>query len=142
MWPLLGYAVLGVLALARGEFSRHGVGFERHRALDKAGMEIGDEDHSRRASESGRGRHADTPSDIPIRGWRDILLRVYNNIGKDRVITIAAGVTFYSLLAVFPAIAALVAIYGLFADPATISSNLDSLSGLLPGERSMSSVIR
>ena len=67
-----------------------------------------------------------------MRGWRDILLRVYNNVSEDRVITIAAGVTFYSLLAVFPAIAALVAIYGLFADPETISRNLDSLSGLLP----------
>jgi membrane protein len=100
-------------------------------------MQTGDEDHSepeiQAASEPGRGRHADTPADIPMRGWRDILLRVYNNISKDRVITIAAGVTFYSLLAVFPAIAALVAIYGLFADPTTISRNLDSLSGLLPG---------
>jgi membrane protein len=48
------------------------------------------------------------------------------------VITIAAGVTFYSLLAIFPAIAALVAIYGLFADPAMLTSNLESLSGLLP----------
>jgi membrane protein len=63
----------------------------------------------------------------------DILLRAYNNISKDRVITIAAGVTFYSLLAMFPAIAAVVAIYGLYADPAAISRNLDSLSGLLPG---------
>ena len=100
-------------------------------------MQTRGEDHPQpemhRASEPDRGRHADTPADIPLRGWGDILLRVYNNIGKDRVITIAAGVTFYSLLAMFPAIAALVAIYGLFADPATISSNLDSLSGLLPG---------
>jgi len=46
---------------------------------------------------------------------------------------IAAGVTFYTLLAIFPAIAALIAIYGLFADPATIASQLDSVSGLLPG---------
>jgi membrane protein len=97
-------------------------------------MQTRDEDHSEpEMQEPGRGRHADTPADIPMRGWRDILLRVYNNISKDRVITIAAGVTFYSLLAVFPAIAALVAIYGLFADPTTISRNLDSLSGLLPG---------
>jgi membrane protein len=87
----------------------------------------------RRASQPDRGRHADTPADIPMRGWRDIILRIYNNISKDRVITIAAGVTFYSLLAMFPAIAALVAIYGLFADSATISRNLDGLSGLLPG---------
>ena len=137
MWPLLAYAALGVLGLARRQFSR--LDFKRRRArADKAGMEIDGEDHSQPEvhppSEPGRGRHADTPANIPMRGWRDILLRVYNNISEDRVITIAAGVTFYSLLAVFPAIAALVAIYGLFAaDPETISRNLDSLSGLFPG---------
>jgi membrane protein len=86
-----------------------------------------------RASEPDRDRQADKPADISPRGWGDILLRVYANMGKDRVITIAAGVTYYSLLAMFPAIAALVAIYRLFADPAAISSHLDSLSGLLPG---------
>jgi membrane protein len=139
VWPLLSYAALGVLGLARREFSRHRMDFERRGAqVDKDRMELDCEDHSQpevhRPSEPGRGRHADTPADIPMRGWRDILLRVYNNISEDRVITIAAGVTFYSLLAVFPAIAALVAIYGLFAaDPETISRNLDSLSGLFPG---------
>jgi membrane protein len=45
----------------------------------------------------------------------------------------AAGVTFYCLLAIFPAIAALVAIYGLFTDPASISSQVDKLSGVMPG---------
>jgi membrane protein len=68
--------------------------------------------HAGRASLAA-GRHAETPADIPMDGWRDILLRVYNNVTEDRVITIAAGVTFYSFLAVFRAIAALVAIYGL-----------------------------
>jgi membrane protein len=69
---------------------------------------------------------------MPVRGWKDILLRVYSEIGEDRVIALAAGVTFYSILALFPAIAALVSLYGLFADPATISSQLDKLSGVLP----------
>src|SRR5262249_54941596 len=76
-----------------------------------------------RALDPGHGRLADTPSQIPLRGWKDILLRAYRNIGKDRVIAIAAGVTFYSILALFPAIAALVSLYGLFADPATIASH-------------------
>ncbi len=134
----MGYAALAVLALARGDFSRRRVRFERRRThVDGAGMQTSGEDHPQpemhRASDPDRGRHADTPADIPLRGWGDILLRVYNNIGKGRVITIAAGVTFYSLLAMFPAIAAVVAIYGLYADPAAISRNLDSLSGLLPG---------
>ena len=65
----------------------------------------------------GRGRAASTPSDIPPEGWKDILWRVYHNIPKHRVIAIAAGVTFYVLLAIFPGIAALVAIYGLIAAP-------------------------
>src|SRR5205823_1815821 len=72
----------------------------------------------RRAVDRGRGRLATTPSEIPARGWKDILLRVYNNISEHRVVALAAGVTFYALLAIFPAIAALVSIYGLFADPA------------------------
>src|SRR5258706_15044998 len=78
-------------------------------------------------------RHPATPSAIPCRGWRDVFIRVYRNVGTNRVIIVAAGVSFYSLLASFPAIAAMVAIYGLFADPAAISSHLDSASGLLPG---------
>lgn len=82
--------------------------------------------------EAGRGRHAATPSQIPARGWKDILIRVYKNIGEDRVMLVAAGVTFYSLLAIFPAIAALVALYGFFADPASIAGHLDAAAGVLP----------
>lgn len=80
-----------------------------------------------------RGRLATTPSEIPARGWKDILLRVYGNISKHRIVAIAAGITFYSILAIFPAIAALVSLYGLFADPATIAGHLDSISGIVPG---------
>ncbi len=83
--------------------------------------------------DGGRGRSADTPSEIPSRGWKDILLRTYDNISEHRVLALAAGMTFYGLLAIFPALAALVAIYGLFADPAAITSHLDSLSGFMPG---------
>ena len=85
------------------------------------------------ALDRGRGRHARTPSDIPARGWKDILLRVYENISEHRILALAAGVTFYSLLAIFPAIAALVAIYGLFADPATLGDRLATLADVLPG---------
>src|SRR5436305_4967671 len=84
-------------------------------------------------AQRGRGRSARTPSEVAGRGWKDILVRSWKNIGKDRVVVVAAGVTFYSILAVFPAIAALVALYGLFADPATITSHLDSIAGVVPG---------
>ncbi|RTL89363.1 MAG: YihY/virulence factor BrkB family protein [Hyphomicrobiales bacterium] len=87
---------------------------------------------AREASE--RGREAATPADIPARGWRDVLARVYENIAEHRILAIAAGVTFYALLAIFPAIAAFVALYGLFADPAAISAHLNSLSGFIPAE--------
>lgn len=86
----------------------------------------------RRAAD-GRGRHAERPSEIPKRGWKDIVWRVYSGFGEDRILMNAAAVTFYSLLALFPAVAALVSIYGLFADPSQIANQLDTLSGILPG---------
>jgi len=61
------------------------------------------------------------------------LWRVYAGISDDRILANAAAVTFYALLALFPAIAALVSIYGFFADPASIEQHLDSMSGVLPG---------
>jgi membrane protein len=79
------------------------------------------------------GRGATTPSEIPAKGWLDIVKRVYKDISTHRILAIAAGVTFYAILAVFPAVAALVALYGLFADTGTIASNLDRLAALLPG---------
>lgn len=85
------------------------------------------------AREGGRGREAETPTEIPARGWKDILWRTYEEFGKDRVTSVAAGVTYYALLAIFPAIAALVSIYGLFADPGTIQEHLNTMSGVLPG---------
>jgi membrane protein len=80
----------------------------------------------------GRGREAQSPSEIPAAGWKDVLWRVYERFQSDRVMLIAAGVTYYGLLALFPAIAALVSLYGLFADPDTIKQQLSNLQGVLP----------
>nr|WP_246754531.1 YihY/virulence factor BrkB family protein [Bradyrhizobium diazoefficiens] len=80
-----------------------------------------------------RGRYATSPAEIPARGWKDILWSVYRNIGDHRILALAAGMTYYSILAIFPAIAALVAIYGLFADPSSITRHLDAVSGFIPG---------
>ena len=79
-----------------------------------------------------RGRHARAPSELPPLGWRDIGWRVFEGIQEDRVLLISAGVTFYGLLALFPAIAALVSLYGLFADASSVSDQLAQLSGFLP----------
>jgi membrane protein len=86
-----------------------------------------------RGAESGRGRQAVSPLEIPWTGWKDILWRVYAEVGNDRLMAIAAGVVFYSLLALFPAITAGVSIYALFADAGTIGEQLASLSSILPG---------
>jgi len=82
--------------------------------------------------ERGRGREAEEPADIPAKGWKDIAWRVYENIQNDRVLLAAAGVTYYGLLALFPATAAIVSLYGLFADASTINEHLSLVSGFLP----------
>jgi membrane protein len=80
-----------------------------------------------------RGRFTEGPSEIPALGWKDILLRVYSGISEDRILANAAGVTYYALLALIPGIAGLVSIYGLFADPNTIISHVDTVTGVAPG---------
>ncbi|WP_082737545.1 YihY/virulence factor BrkB family protein [Methylobacterium sp. CCH7-A2] len=69
---------------------------------------------------------------MPPGGWRDILWRTYGEVDKDRVLAVAAGVTFYGLLAVFPAVTAFVSLYGLVADPGTITEQLSVAEGVLP----------
>src|SRR4030095_8458553 len=54
-----------------------------------------------RADEEGRGRKATTPVHIPWRGWKDIIIRTYHEIQNDRLLSLAAGVVFYSLVALF-----------------------------------------
>ena len=83
-------------------------------------------------SDVSRGRLAEVPESIPARGLRDVFWRVLHEVTEDRVTLIAGGVTFYLLLALFPALAALVSLYGLVADPVTISENLGKLAALLP----------
>jgi membrane protein len=83
-------------------------------------------------SEHGRGRRSKNPLQIPWKGWKDILWRTYERTGEDRLLAIAAGVVFFGLLAVFPAITALVSCYGLFANPSTIGDNLQTLALMLP----------
>jgi membrane protein len=85
-----------------------------------------------RATEVGRGRLARAPHHIPWAGWKDILVRTYYEIQEDRLLALAAGVVFYSLLALFPAIAAGVSVYALFANPVTINHHLSIAADILP----------
>jgi membrane protein len=85
-----------------------------------------------RAAERGRGRRADTPLHIPWAGWKDILLRTYGQIQNDRLLALAAGVVFYSLVALVPALAAGVSVYALFANAATIGRHLSIAADIVP----------
>lgn len=84
------------------------------------------------AAEPGRGRLAHFPWTIPALGWKDILWRAYREITKDRLPALAGGVTFYLLLATFPAVAAFVSLYGLFSDVDTVEKQLGQLAGIFP----------
>lgn len=90
-------------------------------------------DAAQAGEEAGRGRGAEHPGEIPARGWKDIALRIHRGIGADRILAISAGVVFFMLLAIFPGIAGLIALYGLFADPVTIGRHLDLMAGVVPG---------
>ncbi|MGX7872880.1 YihY/virulence factor BrkB family protein [Mesorhizobium sp. ORM6] len=83
---------------------------------------------------AGRGCRAPSPSGMPLNGWRDVLWRVWRDVGDDRLMLIAAGTSFYLLLALFPGLTAFVSLYGFAADPALISDHISYLAGLLPKE--------
>ncbi|QKT02957.1 YihY/virulence factor BrkB family protein [Ectothiorhodospiraceae bacterium 2226] len=74
-----------------------------------------------------RGRGARAPKDIPRKGWRDVGLRVKSQISENNLSIIAAGVAFYALFAIFPALAALVSIYGIAFDPADVQELVENL---------------
>jgi len=73
-----------------------------------------------------------SPFQLPFAAWKDVIRRTFQRTVKDRLLANAAGVVFFGLLAVFPAITALVSCYGLFADPHTIGDNLQTLAMMLP----------
>ncbi|MCJ2101932.1 YihY/virulence factor BrkB family protein [Methylobacterium sp. E-046] len=85
-----------------------------------------------RARKPGRGRSAEHPAQIPAKGWRDILTRVFWAVPQDRVLSTAGGVAFFALLSTFPGIATIVSLYSLFADPVVIGEHLSALQGVLP----------
>jgi membrane protein len=83
--------------------------------------------------EQERGREADVPLEIPRAGWRDVLLRLKDAVREDRITLIAAGVAFYAMLALFPAMIVVVSTYGLVMDPEEIAAQVRTL-GVVPGD--------
>ncbi|MCX8228109.1 MAG: YihY/virulence factor BrkB family protein [Sulfitobacter sp.] len=81
-----------------------------------------------------RGRNAEAPTEIPAKGWKDIAFRVKDELASDHVGLIAAGVAFYALLAIFPAVTALMALAGLVLEPAEVTAQLETLTRMIPKE--------
>ena len=137
LWPLLCAGIFVALMLASEIVQAYRVqgDLRRRSATGAIGTDRSGEPgvvHRKRADELGRGRDAEMPWEIPLKGWKDILWRAYQQIGENRLLAVAAGVVFYGLLAVFPAVTALVSLYGLFASAAAISDHLSLLAGILP----------
>jgi membrane protein len=84
------------------------------------------------AGDEGRGRNAGSPSEIPARGLRDVLWRVHGEVMADRITLIAAGATYYIVLAIFPGMGVLVSIYGLLTDPTDLAKQMTFVGDVLP----------
>jgi membrane protein len=78
------------------------------------------------------GATADSPAEVHKRGWWHAARRVAGDIIAHRIMAEAAAVTFYALLAIFPALAALISLYGMVADPTAIAAHLTGLQGVIP----------
>ena len=94
----------------------------------------GTEDQADREAQGVPGGDAEHPKDIPAKGWFQILKRGMAEAKTDQVPLLAAGVAFFGFLAIFPALIALVSLYGFFADPAQIAAQVNNLAGALPDD--------
>ena len=83
-------------------------------------------------SQNGRGRQASRPREVPARGWLDALKRTRHGIRETNASIVAAGVAFYAFLALVPALIAVVAIYGLVANPADVKDQITSFASAAP----------
>ncbi|KIG13908.1 Ribonuclease BN [Enhygromyxa salina] len=94
--------------------------------------DINEDDQARHDEPPPRGRQAARVSQIPWRGWIDVLARVRQEVRSDNLDIVAAGVTFYAALALGPAFVALVSFYGLFASPSDVETLLEPVFALVP----------
>ena len=81
--------------------------------------------------QSGLMRSGATLFDFVKMLWR-LLVRVFTVVGDKQVSLIAAGVAFFGMFAVFPGIAAVIAVFGLLADPSVVSDQLMLMEGIIP----------
>jgi len=75
-----------------------------------------------------RGRQADSPAQIPARGWKDVLVRTVREFKEDQISTAAAAAAFYAWLALIPAAIGAITVYGLVASPEQITTQIEQLT--------------
>jgi len=88
----------------------------------------------RSGSAAGAGRHAtapDKPTDLDSSSWKEVLKRTVREFKEDELVDRAAALTYYGVLAIFPAILALVSILGLVGKSAT-QPLIDNLAKVAP----------
>jgi membrane protein len=78
------------------------------------------------------GLHAEKPTDIPFKGWQQIVKRAWAENSADNMPIIAGGVAFFGFLSIFPALIAMMSLYGLVASPETVARQVEQLSAQLP----------
>ena len=86
------------------------------------------------AGEEGHGRDAASPTDLPARGWKDVLVRTKAEVKEDRVPLLSAAIAFYALLAFVPGLIAVVSMYGLVANPADVERQVGSWLRAAPSD--------
>jgi membrane protein len=99
---------------------------------DEFNMEPPPVDASGNVQDDGRGRDADKPQEIPAKGWKDVGARVWKETKDDNVGLIGAGVAFYTILAIFPALVAMISLYGLLVDRDTAIRQTNEMLDFIP----------
>src|SRR3954469_8516516 len=89
-------------------------------------------DREREDVQRGDGRAPDTPTDMEGRSWWGTLKRTVTEFKEDNLTDWAAALTYYGILAIFPALLALVSILGLLGQDTT-QSLIDNLGKVAPG---------
>jgi len=80
------------------------------------------------------GRRAKSPAKIPLRGWKDIAYRLKSTVEETHLSIVAAGVAFFLLLGIIPALAAALMVYGYIADPQDFRILFEGAQGIIPDD--------
>ena len=123
--------------LGAGQDGGNGHGKDEQRPEPGSSGTGSQEVHPRRVAEAegrARGRFAESPTQLPKAGWKDVASRTIKEVKSDNVPITAAGVAFYGMLALAPTMLALVSIYGLVTSPEESAEQVRGLTSALPGE--------